>query len=141
MEYVNIEKTLNLSVTQMKDIYNNFLFLKEKFENWGFKVEIKDTAVDYDISPADILSKFNMVEDNIRTIHHIIKYFFNDNLHYQNFVWTPRTQNRKNEVWRWIDWLNMVKDVELISEDLVDIRDEPITDENGEQINVYKVKE
>lgn len=142
MEYINVEKTVNLSVTQINDIYNNFLYLKEKFENLGFKVgEIKDSTVNYDISPADILSKFNMVEDNVRTIHQTINAFYDDSVYYKNFVWKPRTQNRKDEVWRWIDWLDMVNGIEFTSEDLVDIHGEPITDENGEQIKVYKLKE
>lgn len=143
MEFIDIKKGTHLSVEQMNAIYNNFQYIKNKLEAEGLKVgELVDSSVDYSTSPIDILPKFNAVETNIQILH---KVFFNllgrDEKFYQSFEWTPTTANRKNEVWRWIDWLYNAKNMSLYYEELYDVNNELITDLNNEPILVITAKE
>lgn len=143
MEFVEIEKTANLSVEQMNSIYNNFLFLKEKFENIGANIgDISDNSVTCSILPFDILAKFNAAEQNIQTFH---KYLFvnlgRNESYYKEFRWSSRISDRKNEVWRWIDWQKNLYDLQIVKEPLYDINNELIKDVNNEQIYTYVLTE
>lgn len=141
MEYIALQRSNYLSVDQMNAIYNNFLYLKEKIENQGLSVgEIEDNTVSYDISPAVILEKFNLVEQNIQTIHKALRNGYDDSLNYKEFVWQPYTVDRKSEVVRWFEWFEDMKKIEIISETLTDINGEPITDINGEEIKTYVIR-
>lgn len=141
MEYIALQRSNYLSVDQMNAIYNNFLYLKEKIESQGLSVgEIEDNTVSYDISPAVILEKFNLVEQNIQTIHKALRNGYDDSLNYKEFVWQPYNVDRKNEVVRWLEWFEDMKKIEIISETLTDINGEPITDINGEEIKTYVIR-
>lgn len=143
MEFIDIKKGTRLSVEQMNAIYNNFQYLKEKLETSGFVVgELIDNSVDYSISPADILEKFNAVESNIQTIHTtLIDVFGADEKFYKEFTWSPTTSNRKAEVWRWIDWLYEAKKRACMYEILFDVNGEQVFDVNDERILVLQESE
>lgn len=143
MEYINLQRSNYLTVSQMNAIYNNFLVIKSKFENCGFTVgEMKNNGVSYDISPAEILEKFNFAEQNIQAIHKVLHdNYCDDGKYYKQFEWKPYTVDRKSEVWRWLDWLDFVNLIDIISENLNDVNGDPITDINGEAIKVYVFKE
>lgn len=143
MEFIDIKKGTHLSVDQMNAIYNNFQYLKEKLETSRFVVsELIDNSVDYSISPANILQKFNAVESNIQTIHTaLLDIFESDEKYYKVFGWTATTGNRKAEVWRWIDWLYEAKKRACMYEILFDANDEQVFDVNDERILVLQESE
>lgn len=125
----------------MNAIYNNFLYLKEKFENHNFSVgEIADNSVSFIISPDKILEKFNLVEKNIQTVHQTALRYNYDGKYYKKFVWKPYTRDRKSEVLRWINWFDEMNKLQIISETLTDINGKPITDINGEEIKTYVLR-
>ena len=143
MEFVNVKKDIYLSAQQSKDIYNNFLYLKEKLENSGFSVgEILDSSFDETISIENGLRKFNNVEDNIMAIHSVLFDIFKTNeKYYKTKVWKPTTPNREAEVWRWIDWLYEAKRLVAKYEVLTDVNGEQVFDVNGERILVLQESE
>ena len=145
MEFLSISKSTNLSVEQMNDIYNNFQYLKQRLEDEGFTVgELVDSSVTYSISPANILNKFNNVEQNIRTINSTLINIYGElgdtfyQKFYKEFTWQPTTQDRKTEVWRWVDWLNEAKILANKYELLRDINNEQIFDVNNERILILQ---
>lgn len=143
MEFTAIKKGTHLSVDQMNAIYNNFQYIKEKLETAGFAVgTLLDNSVTYTIAPIDILDKFNNVERNIQTIHSVISGLLgHDEKFYKKFTWTPTTPNRKAEVWRWIDWLYNVKNINVFYGALCDIDNKIITDKNNQRIMILSAKE
>ena len=143
MEFIDIKKGTYLSVDQMNAIYNNFQYLKEKLENAGVSVgELIDNSVNYNISPSDILQKFNAVESNIQTIHRVLKSLLeSDESYYKKFTWKPITIDKKSEIWRWIDWLYNAKNIYIYYDILCDINNDILTDNSGENIMVLTGKE
>ena len=139
MEYLNIAKTDYLSVNQMNAIYNNFQFLKEKLQIAGAPVgELVDSSVTYDIADNKVLEKFNAVEQNIQTLHDSLFYLLDkDEKYYKNFLWEINTQDRRSEVWRWIDWMNEAKEISRY-ELLRDVNGEMVVDVNDEKILVLQ---
>lgn len=116
MEFVKITKTNFLTIEQMDDIYNNFMFFKEVFENFfGKTIDIEDNRFNTSdglIRPS-FLGRFNAVENNIQMFHNVFVNFgaaFIDENYYKEFSWQPYTQDRFREVWRWIDWMDEVYD-------------------------------
>lgn len=143
MEFVDIKKGTYLSVEQMNAIYKDFQYLKKKLENVGFSVgELIDNSVDYNISPSDILQKFNAVESNIQTIHlALLNIYDTDEKNYKQFIWHATTGNRRNEIYRWIDWLYEAKQLASKYELLFDINGEEVFDVNDEKILVLQESE
>ncbi len=111
--WINLNKKQFLTVADMNSINNNFIYLKEYLETFGFFIdELADVSVNYNISPADIQGKFNSVEQNIKTIENMLNNRLRINTNnFKNFVWPKTPTNIKLEVWRWIDWLNEVKNI------------------------------
>lgn len=143
MEFINVQKDIYLTVDQMNNIYNNFQYLKDSLEQFGLKVgNLVDNSVTYQTSPADFLDKFNNVEKNIQTFHKTLKNLLGkDEKFYKDFVWTAKTINRKSEVWRWIDWMNNVKNIKVFYENLYDAENNVIIDKYGEPIMILSGKE
>ena len=142
-EWINLTNYGYLSVELMNGIYNNFLYIAEELTAAGCSTpEISDSQVTYSISPADILSKFNLVEQNIDKLHELANY---PDIYYgSSFRWSRNTNMQKNlfkGVMRWIKWLNDAKrhlDGNCETAYLLDINGNQITDVNGNKILVYK---
>lgn len=142
-EWINLTENGYLSVELMNGIYNNFLYIAEELTAAGRSApEISDSQVTYSISPADVLSKFNLVEENIDKLHELADY--PDVYYGSSFRWIANTYMRKylyNGVMRWINWLDDAKrhlDGNFETAYLVDINGNQITDINGNKILVYK---
>ncbi len=142
-EWINLTENGYLSVELMNGIYNNFLYIAETLTTAGRSApEISDNRVTYSIGPADILNKFNLVEQNIDKLHELADY---PDIYYgSSFRWSTNIYMRKylyNGVMRWINLLNDAKrhlDGDLDTAYLVDINGNQITDINGNKILVYK---
>lgn len=138
--WIELIKERYLSVNKMNAIYNNFLFISEKFAEMGYVPSVtNDNSVIYNISPADVLDKMNAVESNIQAIDKATDWI---NPYYKSFEWTHRTDNKKAEVDRWIMYLNYT--YEVLSDSvkalqyLIDQDGNYITDKYGNYILVYK---
>lgn len=143
MEFIEIKKSAYLSVDQMNAIQNNIGYLKEQFESLGHNLDDVSTgAIDYSISPTNIILEFNAVEENIQAIHRaFVNEFGTTESNYKNFEWEFTTPNRQAEVWRWIDWLYEVKDMLSAQSDyeiLYDYTGSQVFDSNNEEILVLK---
>lgn len=142
-EWINLTENGYLSVELMNGIYNNFVYIAEELTAVGRSApEISDSQVTYSISPADILSKFNLVEQNLDRLHEPADY---PDIYYgSSFRWDTNTYLRKhlyNGVLRWINCLNDAKrhlDGDFDTAYLVDNTGNRITDINGNPILVYK---
>lgn len=142
-EWINLTENGYLSVELMNGIYNNFVYIAEELTAAGRSApEISDSQVTYSISPADILSKFNLVEQNIDKLHELADY---PDIYYgSSFRWSENTYMRKylyNGVMRWINWLNDAKkhlDGDFETAYLTDINENQISEVNGNLIMVYK---
>lgn len=110
--WVNISLGQYLTVDIMNAIYNNFVYLSEKMAADGIQVpDLENNTVSYEISPADILAKFNAVEHNIDILHTLVEY--SDEYYETAFVWTEDMylpEYLRNGVSRWINWLNCAKE-------------------------------
>lgn len=142
-EWINLTENGYLSVDLMNGIYNNFLYISETLTAAGrLAPEILDSQVTYSISLADILSKFNLVEENIDKLHELADY--PDIFYGYSFRWSANTDMRKylyKGVMRWINCLNDAKrhlEGNFETAYLVDINGNQITDINGNKILVYK---
>ena len=138
-DWIELVQSDFLTVTQMNDIYNNFLFLNQELAKKGYAViNVKDNSVEYTISPAHILEKMNNVEDNIQEIQKVVDWY---NPYYSVFKWLKNTTNKKEEVDRWINYLNFTYEALSggISNStyLVDINGNYIVDRNRNYILVY----
>lgn len=139
MGFISIEKSNYLTAKDMTTLYENFLLIKNLLYKCGYdagNMEIRDNSVAYNISPAAILEKMNMVEQNITAIHEAIlkKDPEWEDTYYKAFKWIPIVWDRRVEVWRWIDWQNEIYN--FLSSNLRDITNSLIFDINNEQITV-----
>lgn len=143
MEFVEIKKTPYLSVGQMNAINDNFLYLRQQILDMGYHINnVGDSSVTYSIAPINIIKKFDIVEQNIQLIHEsIIEIFGETEKYYKEFIWSYTTPNRKAEVWRWIDWMNEVKELVGVYEPLYDSNNEQVFDVNNERILVLRERE
>ena len=104
--WIELKKGRYLTVDDMTAINNNFQYLRDYFLSFGIDVPtLRSIAVSYNISPADIQQKFNDVEYNIQIIDEITKEHFN----------IENPGNIKEEIYRWIDWLNEMKNITIKS--------------------------
>lgn len=142
-EWVDVSVNRYLTVTVMNGIYNNFLYLSEKLSAAGNAVpDLSDCSVTYSLSQADILGKFNSVENNIDNFHDLANY--PDIYYVSSFKWSAETDMREylqSGVKRWINWLNDARkhcNGEYETACLTDINGKYITDKNGNQISVFR---
>lgn len=142
-EWINLTVNRYLTVAVMNSIYNNFLYISEKMSATGRSVpELSDCSVSYSISQADILGKFNAVEENINKFHELANY--SDIYYVSAFKWSIDTNMGKclqSGVKRWIKWLNDAKkhcDGEYETVYLTDKNGNQIKDKNGNQILAFK---
>lgn len=142
-EWVNITVGRYLTVEIMNSIYENFLYISNKMSAAGHAIPtLSDCRVTYAISQADILGKFNSVEENINKFHELANY--PDIYYASTFKWNTDTdmgEYLQSGIKRWINWLNDAKkhcDCEFESLYLTDKNGKNITDKNGNQILVFK---
>lgn len=112
-DWIELKKKRYLTVEDMTALNNNFQYLRDYF--LSFEVEVptlRSVAVSYNISPADIQQKFNDVEYNIQILDEIANEHFNiQNNYFKIYMWDKNPRNIKKEVYRWIDWLNEMKNI------------------------------
>ena len=115
--WIELKKGRYLTVDDMTAINNNFQYLRDYFLSFGIDVPtLRSIAVSYNISPADIQQKFNDVEYNIQIIDEITKEHFNiENHYFKIYTWDKNPGNIKEEIYRWIDWLNEMKNITIKS--------------------------
>ena len=139
--WIELKKKRYLTVEDMAALNNNFNYLRNYYLSFGLPVgELCDITVTYNISPADIQQKFNDVERNIQTIQKITsEYLHIENQYFKKYSWEKYPKQLKAEVYRWIDWLNEMKKYRLKYVDLTDINNEPITNMNGVNLQVFEI--
>lgn len=142
-EWIDLTERGYLSVELMNSIYNDFIYIYERLITAGHSVpEILDIQVTYSISPANILNKFNLVEQNIDNLHEMANY--PDAYYISSFRWSKNTDMKKylySGVKRWINWLTDAKkhyDGDFETMYLTDKNGNQISDKNGNKILVYK---
>ena len=140
MEWTELTKGNYLTAEQMTDIYNNFLYLKEKLEQLGYTVEnLDDCSATKNINPSLIKGKFQSVEKNMQIIHNTAREW--DFVYPGYYVWEKYNIDLKEKVWRWFDYLNEFYEelyVYSSTEALYDKYNIPILDINNEQIKVER---
>lgn len=138
--WINLFSERYLSADKMNAIYNNFQIINELLSQNGYAIfELTDNTVTYGINPSLILEKMNSVETNIQNVENSIDWI---TPYYKIFDWVHETRNKKNQVDRWINYLNFVYKVLTGaikgSQYLVDKYNKKIVDQNGFYILVYK---
>ena len=134
MAWIALEKTEFLTAEQLTDIYNDCLWINERFNNLGYiTFEMADCSATVDMNPKLIKRCFDRVEENLKKLHTSIYDWDED---YPGiYTWGKYNTSMKARVWAWIDYLNALFYI-ISGEVLRDITGEIVYDENGDMITV-----